>query len=243
MKRLASKTALVTGGAQGLGASHAARLVSEGAHVVVADVLETEGRAAAAQFGPAASYVCLDVTSEQSWAEALEEVVEKRGGVDILVNNAGVIVRTGIETTSVDDFMLQLRVNLLGTFIGMRTVLPTMRRQRGGSIVNISSTAGLIGFPHQAGYVASKWGVRGITKSAAVELGGTGIRVNSVHPGPVRTPMTTGLGAENAARQPIARVAEPEEVSALVAFLASDESSYCTGAEFTVDGGRTVQLV
>jgi len=240
--RLDGKIAIVSGGARGMGASHCRTMVAEGARVVIADVLEEEGAGLAKELGDAAAFLPLDVTDEVAWAAVVSDTVDLFGAPSVLVNNAG-IVRVGlIPDTTKEDFEAVLAVNLVGVWLGMRAVAPAMMAADGGSIINISSTAGLVGYPGVSAYVASKWGVRGITKSAALEFGTRGVRVNSVHPGAVDTPMVAAAHVSNAmwASQPIPRICQPAEVSALVVFLASDESSYCTGHEFVIDGGNVV---
>ncbi len=242
MGRLDGKIAIVSGGARGMGASHCRTMVAEGARVVIADVLEEEGAALAKELGDAAVFLPLDVTDESAWAAVVSDTVDRFGAPSVLVNNAG-IVRIGlIPDTTKEDFEAVLAVNLVGVWLGMRAVAPAMMAADGGSIINISSTAGLAGYPGISAYVASKWGVRGITKSAALEFGTRGVRVNSVHPGAIETPMVAAAHVSNAmwASQPIPRIGQPAEVSALVVFLASDESSYCTGHEFVIDGGNVV---
>ena len=243
MGRLNGKVALISGGARGQGEAEARRFVAEGARVVLGDVLETECRAVVESLGEAARGLRLDVTQEEDWARAGATAQDSFGRLDVLVNNAG-IVRTGfLEETSLADYRAVIEVNQVGTFLGMRAVVPAMRESGGGSIINISSNAGIEGVQGVIGYVASKWAIRGMTKTAALELGRYGIRVNSVHPGGVATPM---IGADDFdsvdqdavwSAQPIPRVGQPEEIANLVLFLASDESSYSTGSEFVADGG------
>ena len=241
MGRLDGKIALVSGGARGMGASHARAMAAEGARVVVADVLDDDGAATVKEIGDAATFVHLDVTDEASWADAVAEAVDVFGPPSVLVNNAGIVKMGMITDMSKADFEQVLAVNLVGVWLGMRAVAPAMRSV-GGSIVNISSTAGLVGYPGISGYVASKWGVRGITKAAALEFGQWGIRVNSIHPGAIDTPMVAAAHVTDSmwAAQAIPRIGTPAEVSALVVFLGSDESSYCTGHEFVVDGGNVL---
>lgn len=246
MGRFDGAVALVSGAARGQGAAEARALVAEGASVVLGDVLDDEGEAVARELGERARYVHLDVTDEAAWRAALACCEEAFGSPTVLVNNAGIVHFGEIVDTSVDDFRRVLEVNLVGVFLGMKTVAPAIERAGGGAIVNISSSAGLTGLPGVGAYVASKWAVRGITKTAALELGPKGIRVNSVHPGGVDTPMirdpaTTPLEVFEAytERLPIARLGRTDDVVALVLFLASDDASYCTGAEFVVDGGQT----
>lgn len=236
--RFEEKVAIVTGGARGIGASHVRGLAAEGARVALCDVLDDEGEALAAEL-PHARYCHLDVTSEDAWRSAVRTVEDTLGPVDVLINNAGIMRWGGVETQSPEHFRRIVDVNLVGTFLGMHTVLPGMRGRGRGAVVNMSSAAGLTGFSDGIGYVASKWAVRGMTKAAALDLAGTGVRVNSVHPGVIRTPMGEGAPPELFARQPVPRIGEPEEVTRMVLFLACDDASYTTGGEFTVDGGQT----
>jgi len=244
--RLEGKVALITGAARGQGAAAARRFVAEGARVMIADVLAEEGKALAGELGDAAWYQPLDVADEQAWADAVTALEKVFGGLDVLVNNAGILFFSPLETTELKDYERVIRINQVGTFLGMRAAVPLMRRAGGGSIVNISSVEGLAGMPFLVAYAASKFAIRGMTKVAAMELGQHGIRVNSVHPGAVDTPMISsalgGIAIDNApigARVALGRVAKPDEVANVVLFLASDESAYCTGGEFVVDGGAT----
>ena len=239
---LEGKVAIVTGGASGLGEGLSRRFAAEGAKVVIGDVLEAEGEAVAHDLGDDAVFVRLDVTSEDSWHHAVTTTVDAFGGLHVLVNNAGVLgAFTPLVDTTVDNFMRVLSINLVGTFLGMKTAAPALRDSGGGSIVNISSTAGMWGVPFAVEYTASKFGVRGITKVAALELGHDGIRVNSVHPGGVLTDMVKAVGDDGESsyykRLPAGRIGNPDDISNLVLFLASDESAYCTGTEFVIDGG------
>ncbi|MEX2502848.1 MAG: SDR family oxidoreductase [Trueperaceae bacterium] len=236
MARFDGSIALVTGGARGIGAAIARGLVAEGGRVVVADVLEDEGRALAAELGEAATFVRLDVTSEDGWTEALRETEAFAGPIDLLVNNAGVVGFGPIDAMDTDEFRRVLDINVTGVFLGMKHAIPSLRRAGRGTIVNVSSTAGMMGYANLVAYVGSKWAVRGMTKTAGLELGRDGIRAMSVHPGPIRTPMTEGMGDELAATQPIPRFGEPDEVAKLVLFLAAD-ATFSTGSEFVVDGG------
>lgn len=243
--RLEGKVAIITGAARGQGAAEARRFVEEGATVVVADILEDEGREVVASLGDAARWARLDVTDEADWAETLALCEAELGAPSILVNNAGVVEYSRIVDTTLDQWNRVLAINLTGTFLGMKAVAPAMERADGGSIVNISSTAGLVGLAGVPAYGASKWAVRGLTKNAALELGPSGIRVNSVHPGGVDTPMTNPDAVDEdmfdgwTKRLPLRRIGRSGDVADLVLFLASDESSYCTGGEFAVDGGAT----
>jgi 3alpha(or 20beta)-hydroxysteroid dehydrogenase len=234
--RLNGEIALVTGGARGMGEAHARALVGEGARVVIADVLDEQGMALAGQLGESAIYVHLDVTTEESWAAALTAAESEFGAVTVLVNNAGIANSGSLEDYTLDMWNAIIAVNQTGVFLGIKAVAPGMKRARHGSIINISSVEGLRGGAFLHGYVASKFAVRGLTKSAAMELGGYGIRVNSVHPGFIETPMTAGIDSRQL-QIPLHRGGRPEEVSRTVVFLASEDSSYSTGAEFVVDGG------
>lgn len=237
MGRLAGKVAVISGGARGMGAAHARRFVAEGASVVLGDVLDDEGAAVAKELGDAAIYRHLDVREPEQWAEVVAAAVETFGGLHVLVNNAGIVNGNLLVDFALEEWQRIIDINLTGTFLGMQAAVPAMTD--GGSIVNISSVEGMRGSPGLHGYTATKFAVRGLTKSAALELAAQGIRVNSVHPGLISTPMTEGIPADFL-QIPVKRAAEPDEVSALVAYLASDESSYSTGAEFVVDGGLTV---
>lgn len=243
MGQLDGRTVIITGGARGLGAEAGRQAVAAGANVVLADVLDTEGRATATELGDNALFVHHDVTSAEGWAEVVRAATERFGGVDGLVNNAGVSTGSPLMDEPVDHFRQVLEINLTGVFLGMQAVVPAMRERGRGSIVNISSAAGLMGLALTAGYGASKWGVRGLTKVAAVELGTEKIRVNSVHPGMTYTPMTAEVGIQrgdgNYPNTPMGRVGEAPEIASAVVFLLSDAASYMTGAELAVDGGWT----
>jgi 3alpha(or 20beta)-hydroxysteroid dehydrogenase len=236
MGRVAAKVALISGGARGMGASHARLLVAEGAKVVIGDILDDEGAALASELGGGARYVHLDVTKPSDWAAAAAVAVEQFGKLDVLVNNAGIINYGPLKTFDLKKWQQVLDVNVTGTLLGIQAVVDPMIAAGGGSIVNISSIEGLRGAAWVHGYVASKWAVRGLTKSAALELAPNNIRVNSVHPGFIRTAMTEKL-PQDVLNIPLGRPGEPQDVSAFVLFLASDESSYATAAEFVVDGG------
>lgn len=244
MGRLDGNVAIVTGAARGQGEAEARQFVAEGAAVLVADVLDDEGTAVAASLGDAASYLHLDVTNEGHWKGAVAAAETTFGPVSILVNNAGIARAGPLATTSLDDYMAVIMVNQVGVFLGMREVIPSMTRAGHGSIVNISSVDGMTGMAFVVAYAASKFAVRGMTKVAALELGSLGIRVNSIHPGGVDTPMLRPDGVERDlselfARVPLGRIGTSEDVAALATFLASDDSAYCTGAEFVIDGGLT----
>jgi 3alpha(or 20beta)-hydroxysteroid dehydrogenase len=243
MERFRGKTAIISGGARGMGASHSRAIVAEGGNVIIADVLDVEGEELALELGEAASFAHLDVTDPHAWAAAVALAEETYGPVSVLVNNAGVLAQGPLVDGSPEEFRRVLDINLTGVYLGMRATVPSMRKAGGGSIVNISSTAGLIGYAYLGAYVASKWAVRGLTKAAALELGPDNIRVNSIHPGPIRTPMTAEIGDDVTEGQPIARFGEPEEVTRMVCFLASDDASYSTGSEFIVDGGQVTGKV
>jgi 3alpha(or 20beta)-hydroxysteroid dehydrogenase len=245
VSRLQGKVALITGAARGQGESHARRFVEEGASVVLADVLDDDGKAVAEALGERASYVHLDVANEDHWADAVQHAVSTFGHLDVLLNNAGILRVSPLEQTSLDDYRAVIDVNQVGCFLGMRAVAGVMRTAGGGSIVNTSSIAGLQGMPGVISYVASKWAIRGMSKAAAIELGHSGIRVNSVHPGTIDTPMISGGEFDDVdqdglyASLPIPRIGQPIDISHVMVFLASDESAYVTGGEFTVDGGMT----
>jgi 3alpha(or 20beta)-hydroxysteroid dehydrogenase len=240
--RLEGKVALVTGAARGQGEAEARRFVAEGATVLLTDVLDAEGEAVAAELGDAAAYSHLDVTSEDDWTAAVALCEERFGPITILVNNAGILDFSPIQRQDVERFRRVLDINLVGTMLGIKVVSASMQKAGGGSIINISSNAGIVGLPQASAYVASKWAVRGMSKSAAIDLGPLGIRVNSVHPGGIDTPMVSFGNTEEslwAKKLPAGRMGRPEEVANVVTFLASDEASYVTGAEWSVDGGAT----
>jgi 3alpha(or 20beta)-hydroxysteroid dehydrogenase len=243
MARLTGKIVLISGGARGQGAAEARLFVAEGAKVVIGDVLETEGRRLAAELGDAAVFVRQDVTREDDWAKALDAAAGL-GGLHGLVNNAGIYQPKTLMETDVALFERHMRVNQLGCFLGMKAVVPLMEKTGGGSIVNISSVAGLRGSPGAIAYSATKWALRGMTKAAAIDLAPRRIRVNSVHPGPIDTEMLNVRTPEQNQRRleavPMKRQGTAEEVANLVLFLLSEESGYITGAEVAIDGGATL---
>lgn len=246
MARLDGKVAIITGAARGMGASHVRRFISEGAKVVFTDILVQEGQALAKELGQNAIFLEHDVVKESDWDRVIAEAEEKFGPVDILVNNAGIAPNNPIEETTEEEFRKVIDINQISVFLGMKAVYPSMKKVKAGSIVNISSLAGLIAGRNQIAYVASKFAVRGMTKAAALEFGASGIRVNSVHPGIIETPMTMNdetkaMLAEISKAIPLGRTAKSEEVTNLVLYLASDESSYSTGSEFVIDGGLFAQ--
>jgi 3alpha(or 20beta)-hydroxysteroid dehydrogenase len=241
MGKLDGKVAIITGGARGMGAAHARLFVAEGARVVLADVLEQEGRAIAAELGDSARFVPLDVRDRDQWNVVVATAISDFGRVDVLVNNAGIFRREPIETHSHEMWDEVIGVNLTGVWNGTKAVISAMRQAGGGSIINVSSTAGITGYAFLPAYSASKWALRGLTKSTALDLGGFGIRANTVHPGFVRTPMTEELG-DNTANVALHRQAEDTEVSPLVLFLASDDSAFSTGGEFIADGGESAGI-
>ena len=243
MDRLKGKVIIVSGGARGQGAAEARLFVAEGARVVIGDVLDPEGRQLASELGNAAVFVKQDVTQERDWEKAIN-AAEKLGGLHGLVNNAGIYQPRTLMETDTELFERHMRVNQLGCFLGMKAVLPLMEQSGGGSIVNISSVAGLRGSPGAIAYSATKWALRGMTKAAAIDLAPRKIRVNSVHPGPIDTEMlkvrTPEQNRQRLKLVPMKRMGTAEEVAALVLFLLSDESGYVTGAEVAIDGGATL---
>ena len=240
-ERLAGKVALISGGARGMGASHVRSLVGEGAKVVFGDILDDEGKAVAAEVGDAVRYLHLDVTKPEDWDAAVATALGEFGRIDVLVNNAGIINIGTLEDYALSEWQRILDINLTGVFLGIRAVVKPMKEAGRGSIINISSIEGMAGTIACHGYTATKFAVRGLTKSAALELGPSGIRVNSIHPGLIKTPMTDWV-PDDIFQSALGRAAQPVEVSNLVVYLASDESSYSTGSEFVVDGGTTAGL-
>ena len=251
MGRLDGKVALISGGARGQGATEGRMMAQEGAKVVLGDILDEQGRAVEAEIraaGGAATYVHLNVTSESDWQSAVQTAESTYGGLHVLVNNAGILIRATIEETTEDDFDRIMAVNVKGVFLGTKHAIPAMRRAGGGSIVNISSTAGLVGSPGEtAAYSATKGGVRLFTKSTAIQHASDNIRCNSVHPGPIATDMIKDMledpeqWEQRMRRLPLKRPGRPEDIAYGVIYLASDESSYVTGAELVIDGGTTAE--
>jgi cyclopentanol dehydrogenase len=249
--RLQGKVALISGGARGMGAVEARLFAREGAKVAIGDILEEEGRTVVAginEMGGEALFVRLDVTSETDWQNAIATVVRRFGRLDILVNNAGIGGQSMVEQTSVNDWDKVMEVNAKGVFLGTKVAIPEMRKAGGGSIINISSQLGLVGTDNSSPqYQASKGAVRLLTKATAIQYAKDGIRVNSVHPGPIVTPMTEARRANpevyklTVSRIPLGRYGQPEDVAYGVLYLASDESAYVTGSELVIDGGWTAQ--
>ena len=244
MTRLSGKIAIITGAAQGMGASHAKLFVEQGAKVVLTDLNEEKGQAFAAELGENAVFVKQNVANEADWANVVTVAEEKFGPVNVLVNNAGITMAKKIVDASIEDYRRIVEINQVSVFLGMKAVLSSMQKAGGGSIVNVSSMNGLVA--GAIGYTDTKFAVRGMTKAAAMEFAEYGIRVNSVHPGVIATPMVvqedTKAAVEAFAKHiPLGRVAQPEEVSNMVLFLASEDSSYSTGSEFVIDGGMTAR--
>lgn len=249
--RLAGKVALISGGARGQGAVEAKLFAQEGAKVVIGDVLDEEGKRTEADINEAGgdtTYIHLDVTNDADWSSAVETAVKSYGKLDILVNNAGITIRKQVEDTTEGDWDRIMAINAKGVFLGTKQAIPAMRQNGGGSIINISSTAGLVGSPYSgASYAATKGAVRLFTKSTAIQYAKEGIRCNSVHPGLLDTPMTEEMLSDNAhleeriRRIPLGRVGNAEDVAYGVLYLASDEASFVTGSELVIDGGNTAQ--
>ncbi|ANF57261.1 cyclopentanol dehydrogenase [Halotalea alkalilenta] len=234
MGRLEHKVALITGGARGQGAAEARLFVQEGARVFL-------GQALAAEIGATgqASFLYLDVTDAQAWQRVVDEIEAQAGRLDILINNAGTNVRHALTDTTREEWDRMLNVNLTGQLLGIQACAPLMKRTGGGSIVNLGSTAGIMGHP-VAGYSTSKWGVRGLTKAAAIEFAPANIRVNALHPGVVATPMMdpdSALFRQLVDLTPLGRAARPQEMAEVALFLASDAASFLTGIDLAADGG------
>ena len=253
MGRFDAKTVLISGGASGQGASHLRAYIAEGANVVIGDINDNAGEALASELGDRALYVHLDVTDEDDWAAAVATTEERFGPLDVLVNNTGIpSPAVLIEDGELATWQHILDVNLTGQYLGIRAAVPSLRRNGGGAIVNIASTAADVGIPNRAPYVASKWGVRGLSQTAAMELARYGIRVNTVHPGVVRTPFITEPAAPNEppvgdtfSTEPLAvkRLAEPHEISTLVLYLSSSDAAFVTGSDVVIDGGLLISPV
>jgi 3alpha(or 20beta)-hydroxysteroid dehydrogenase len=245
MGRLDGKVALITGAARGQGEAAARLFTAEGAKVVLGDILDDAGKAVAASLGDAAIYLRHDVSQEDSWASFVAAASDRFGQVNVLLNNAGIIHVASVAEITLENYMRVVNVNQVGCLLGMRSVIPAMVQAGGGSIINVSSTSGMEGAMGLVAYVSTKFAIRGMTKTAALELGRVGIRVNSLHPGGVDTPMGDGSMEDFKDvdstgffdRLPLARIGRPQEMAQLALFLASDESSYCTGSEFVADGG------
>ncbi|MFB9662970.1 glucose 1-dehydrogenase [Glycomyces mayteni] len=240
MNGLAGRTAIVTGGARGIGEAYVRALHAEGVRVVIADVLADQGKALAGELD-GARFAALDVADEAAWDAVVAETMDAFGAVDVLVNNAGIANAAPIEHFTLEKWNAVLAVNLTGTFLGCRAVVPAMKAAGRGSIVNVSSVEGLRGSERLHGYTAAKFGVRGLTKSLAVELGPAGIRVNSIHPGFIRTDMTVRIDPDRL-QIPLGRPGAPGDLAGAVVFLAGDASAYLTGAEIVVDGGMTTGI-
>ena len=246
MGRLDGKVAVITGAARGQGVAEAELFAGEGARVVLTDVLVDDGQQAAERIrtaGGEALFVRLDVSSAEEWNETVRHTVQTYGRLDVLVNNAGIAVRGGVESTPVEDWDRCLDINAKGVFLGMKYAIPAMLENGSGSVINISSTSGIVGYPGGTAYHASKGAVRIMTKAAAAEYAQRGVRVNSLHPGIIKTAMTDNMAEDRAAgileRTPMGRKGTPLEIAYGVLFLASDEASFVTGAELVIDGGMT----
>ncbi|HEX4189849.1 MAG TPA: SDR family oxidoreductase [Marmoricola sp.] len=241
MGRVEDKVVLISGGARNIGGASARMLVAEGAKVVIGDLLDDEGAALAEELGSAARYIHLDVTSEEEWAAAVAFTVAEFGKLNVLFNNAGIFNGGQLQRYKVEQWQQMIDVNLTGAFFGAKASADAIIAAGGGSIINTSSIEGLRGTPWAHGYVASKWGLTGLTKSLAMELAPQGIRVNSLHPGRISTPATDQM-PDDLIPIPLGRPGRPEEVATFVVFLASDESSFTTGSEFVVDGGTVMHI-
>ena len=251
MGRLDGKVAVISGGARGQGAVEARMLAREGAKVVFGDVLDDDGRKVEAEIresGHEATYVHLDVTREVDWRAAIDTAVDRYGKLNVLVNNAGILIRKIIEETTEEDWDRIMAVNAKGVFLGTKHAIPVMRRAGGGSIINISSVAGLVGSPgNTAAYSATKGAVRLFSKATAVQQAKDNIRCNSIHPGPIETPMIQDMLDDPARlavrmrRLPMGKIGVPEDIAYGVVYLASDESSFVTGTELVIDGGTTAE--
>ncbi|PCF86305.1 glucose 1-dehydrogenase [Staphylococcus intermedius] len=242
MGKLQDKVVVITGGAQGMGKLHAKKAIAEGAKVVITDINDELGQKTANSLGDDVLFIKHDVSKETDWNHVIQEVMNKWNQIDVLVNNAGITYNKTIDQISLEDYMKIVNINQVSVFLGIKTVSKIMKSQKQGSIINISSMNGLVG--GAIGYTDTKFAVRGMTKAAAKELSPYNIRVNSVHPGVIKTPMLEQDDVKEAVKEfektiPMRRVAQPEEVSKLVCFLGSDDASYSTGSEFVIDGGIT----
>ncbi|RXY89868.1 3-alpha-hydroxysteroid dehydrogenase [Salmonella sp. 3DZ2-4SM] len=242
MGKLQDKVVVITGGAQGMGELHAKKAIAEGAKIVITDINDELGQKTANSLGDDVLFIKHDVSKEADWNHVIQEVMDKWNRIDVLVNNAGITYNKTIDQISLEDYMKIVNINQVSVFLGIKTVSKIMKSQKQGSIINISSMNGLVG--GAIGYTDTKFAVRGMTKAAAKELSPYNIRVNSVHPGVIKTPMLEQDDVKEAVKEfektiPMRRVAQPEEVSKLVCFLGSDDASYSTGSEFVIDGGIT----
>ncbi|QYA48506.1 glucose 1-dehydrogenase [Nosocomiicoccus ampullae] len=242
MGKLQDKVVVITGGAQGMGELHAKKAIAEGAKVVITDINDELGQRTANSLGDDVLFIKHDVSKEADWNHVIQEVMNKWNRIDVLVNNAGITYNKTIDQISLEDYMKIVNINQVSVFLGIKTVSKIMKSQKQGAIINISSINGLVG--GAIGYTDTKFAVRGMTKAAAKELSPYNIRVNSVHPGVIKTPMLEQEDVKEAVKEfektiPMRRVAQSEEVSNLVCFLASDDASYSTGSEFVIDGGIT----
>lgn len=241
--RVEGKVVLISGAAQGMGASHARVLAENGACVMIGDLQRNAGTVLAEEINAAnvrdcAAFTSLNVTSFEDWTIAVEQTVHEFGRLDVLINNAGIYTPGNVVDASVEDWIHTIDIDLTGTFLGMKAAVPQLCQQETSSIINVSSIAGLVGFKNRAAYSAAKWGVQGLTKTSALDFGEQGVRVNSIHPGSVETPLTAGL-KRGFGQVPIGRMAQVNEISALVLYLASDESRFVSGSSIAIDGGET----
>jgi 3alpha(or 20beta)-hydroxysteroid dehydrogenase len=248
MGKFDGKVVLITGGARGMGATHARAFVREGASVAISDILVEEGEKLAAELGEQVKFYDHDVTNQAEWEAVVDDIENTFGQIHVLVNNAGIVLMKSILDMSEEEYRKVIDINQVSVFLGMKTVLPSMLKTKDGSIINISSLAGFRGSSRgSVAYSASKFALRGMTKAVALEMASEGIRVNTVHPGLILTPMTVQKGAEEIIEHlskeiPMQRAAQPEEVTKLVLFLASSDSSYSTGSEYILDGGQLAEL-
>jgi 3alpha(or 20beta)-hydroxysteroid dehydrogenase len=248
MGKFDGKVVLITGGARGMGAAHARAFVKEGTSVAISDILVEEGEKLAAELGEQVKFYHHDVTNQAEWEAVVDDIENTFGPIHVLVNNAGIVLMKSILDMSEEEYRKVIDINQVSVFLGMKSVLPSMRKTKDGSIINISSLAGFRGSSRgSVAYSASKFALRGMTKAVALEMASEGIRVNTVHPGLILTPMTVQKGAEEIIEHlskgiPMKRAAQPEEVSKLVMFLASSDSSFSTGSEYILDGGQLAEL-